>query len=184
MLMPVSNLETSDTVVHAQALVERALHSQSAKRHCGVDQTLTALRRGENAAWRELKLELARNIAEFLGFFAQDVQAVYVADAVDSQRHGLAENPPRRMIHLVVFANVKTAALKALVNALDRALNAAVNEYIGGGVSEHSLQAQLVDSADLEQLARYAALLTAPSQRPTCVWEREPVDAAESIAPR
>ncbi|OQY92887.1 MAG: hypothetical protein B6D41_08015 [Chloroflexi bacterium UTCFX4] len=182
--MSVSNLETSDAIVHAQALVERALHSQSAKRHYGVDQTLTALRRGENTAWRELKLELARNIAEFLGFFVQDVQAVYVADAVDSYRHELAENPPRRMIHLVIFANVKTAALKALVNALERALGAAVSEYVGGAVNEYSLQVQLVDSADLEQLARYAALLTAPSQRPTCVWEREPVGAAKSIAPQ
>jgi hypothetical protein len=77
------------------------------------------------------------------------------------------------MVHLVIFANPKTAALTSLVNALNRALTLVLQESGAGVKTERFLDVQLVNSAELENLARYAALLKAPNYLPTRVWQRE-----------
>lgn len=157
----------------AKVIVERALERVSARGHCAVEAVLADLQRGERAVWLELKLGLAHYAAEFLGFFDEDVKAVYVSDFADSYRRNSQERAPRRMVHLIVLAETKTAALKSVVNALDRALAGVVSERIGGTATERSLEVKLVDSADLEELGRFAALLTPVSHCATCVWERE-----------
>jgi hypothetical protein len=175
--MPLAALETSDASALADVIFGRALQWVSIRRQCAVEQALAELRRGEPAAWHALKLGLARYAAEFLGFFDEDVKAVYVADFADSYRREPDERAPQGMVHLIVFANSKTAALKSLINVLDRALDSVMSQRIGRTGTKHSLEVQLVDGADLEHLARYAALLMSVGDAPTCIWERDPADA-------
>lgn len=172
---PVLGLCTNDAHVIAGVIVTNALEWVGARLGCGKANVVKCLKRGDTAARRELKLGLARYLAEYLGFLDEDVKAVYVSDHVDNYRDEWAEKPPRWIIHLVVFADPKTAALASLVSALNRALASALRESVECGETEDFLGVQLVNSADLENLARHAALLTAPSYRPTRIWQQEPL---------
>jgi hypothetical protein len=171
---PVLALHTSDAHTIARVIVTNALEWVSASMDCDKSQVVKCLNRGETAAHHEFKLGLARYLAEYLGFLDEDIKAVYVSDHVGDYGGELPEKPPRWLIHLVIFADPKTAALTSLISALHRALTAAVRESIDCAKTEGFLDVQLVNSADLENLARYAALLTAPSDRPTHIWQREP----------
>lgn len=171
---PIVSLQTSDAHTIAGVIVTNALEWVSARLGCDKVKAVECLNRSDTAARRELKLGLARYLAEYLGFLDEDVKAVYVSDHMDNYRDESAENPPRWVIHLVVFADPKTAALSSLVSALNRTLTLVLGEAVECAETEGFLDVQLVNSADLENLARYAALLTAPSYRPTRIWQREP----------
>lgn len=171
--LPVFALYPSDAHTIARVIVTNALEWVSARLGCNRVQVVKCLDRGDMAAHRELKLGLARYLAEYLGFLDEDVKAVYVADHVDNYGGESPEKPRRWIIHLVVFADPKTAALTSLVSALNPALVLVLSELVEGAETEGFLDVQLVNSADLENLARYAALLSAPSYRPTRIWQRE-----------
>lgn len=171
---PVISLHTSDALTIARVIVTNALEWVSAKLRCDKDLVVECLNRGDMAARRELKLGLARYLAEYLGFLDEDVKAVYVSDHVDNSDGEMVAQSSRWVIHLVVYAEPKTAALTSLLGALNRALTTALRKSVECAEIEGFLDVQLINSADLENLARYAALLNAPSYRPTRVWQREP----------
>lgn len=166
-------LHTSDAHAIAKVIVANALDWVSARPRCDKSKLVKRLNRGDKAAQRELKLGLARYLAEYLGFLDEDVKAVYVSDHAEPYGGEATEKPTRWLIHLVVFAEPKTAALTSLLSALNRALTAALRESVVSAGTNGFLDVQLVNSADLENMARYAALLTAPSDRTTHIWQRE-----------
>lgn len=159
---PLSALDASDAHTIAEAIVNRALDWASTRLNADVSAVVTRLNRGDTAAQREFKLGLARHVAEYLGFLDKGVKAVYVADHVNPRRSELDAVAPRWTVHLVVFAEPKTAALKSLLSALNDAFAMVLREYLNCARMERFLDVQLVNRADLENLARCAALLTAP----------------------
>lgn len=171
---PVLSLHTSDMHTIAGVIVTNALEWVSAKLRCDKVRVVDCLNRGDPAARRELKLGLARYLAEYLGFLDEDVKAVYVSDHVDNYAGESVAGSSRWVIHLVVYAEPKTAALTSLLGALNRALTAEMRKSVEYAETEGFLDVQLINSADLENLARYAALLNAPRYRPTRIWQREP----------
>lgn len=175
------SLETSDAHSIAGVIVTNALEWVSARVGYDKSEAVKCLNRGDTVAHREFKLGLARYLAEYLGFLDEDVKAVYVADHSANYGGESPEKPSRWSTHLVVFADPKTAALTLLINALNPALANALRESLECAKTEGFLDVQLVNSADLANLARYAALLTAPNYRPTRIWQRELLTTAERI---
>lgn len=175
----------SDARTIAEVVVRNALKWVGTRTRRSIDEVVKSLNQGDVTAHRELKLGLARHIAEYLGFLDEDVKAVFVADHMDQYAEDGNEPERRWVVHLVIFANPKTAALTSLVNALDRALTRALQESGAGVETERFLDVQLVNSAELENLARYAALLRAPKYLPTRVWQREAREAhsPDRVAP-
>lgn len=171
---PLMSLQTNDAYTIAEVIVTNAFEWAGARLNCPVSRVVQCLNHGDPAARREFKLGLARYLAEYLGFLDEDVKAVYVSDLIENYRDETAAVPSRWVIHLAVFADPKTAALASLVNAMNRALILVLDKEVAGAEPEGFLDVQLVNSADLENLARYAALLSAPNSRPTRIWQREP----------
>jgi hypothetical protein len=171
---PVVALQTSDAHAIAGAIVNNALDWVSARLDSSRDAAVRRLNRRDTAAQRELKLGLARYVAEYLGFFDEDVKAVYVADHSDTYQNKSDTAASRSIIHLVVFADPKTAALTLLVEALNRALTRVLSNSVEFTKTERFLDVQVVNSADLANLARYAALLTTPpSANHKRIWQRD-----------
>ena len=75
-------------------------------------------------------------------------------------------------MHLLVWAQCKTAALRALIAALDRALARAYTDMLGEGCPAGLLDVQVVDDADVGRRSGYGALLSSMYHRPVQVWQR------------
>ena len=75
-------------------------------------------------------------------------------------------------VHLLVWAQPKTAALNGLVETWDRALAQGYAEMINGHRLANVLDVQVVDDADVEKRVGYGALLSSLHHRPIQVWER------------
>lgn len=174
----VSPLYVDDAASIARAIVGSAVERVSARLGVDPQDVPEILQRGEELARGEFKLGLARRAAEFLGLYDEDVKAVYVYDHEGRSQGGGGEEPRRWQVHLIVWTEPKTAALKSLVSALDRALGGVLGESERGAGAEHCLDVQLVDNADIRSDAGYAALLSSPRFRPTRVWQREPAGAS------
>ncbi len=176
-VLPASAHSTSDAHAIAGAIVSITLEGAGARLGCDKVQVVKRLNDGDMGARREIKLGLAQYLAEYLGFLDEDVKAVYVSDHVDNYRAESAEKLYPWNVQLVVYADPKTAALTLLLSALKRALARALRESVEVGGTEDFLDIQTVNRADLENLARYAALLTAPGNGTTRVWQREPPES-------
>jgi hypothetical protein len=102
------------------------------------------------------------------------VKAVYVLD-YDATPEDLCFgrlNQGTPLVHLIVWTKRKTAALRSLVAALDRALAQAYAELLGGCQIEILLDVQIIDDADVENRTGHGALLQAIHHRPIPIWER------------
>lgn len=167
----------NDAVSIARAIVGSAVERVSVRLGIAQQDVPEILQRDEEQARGEFKLGLARCAAEFLGLYDHDVKAVYVYDHEGGSQGGAGEGARQWQVHLIVWAEPKTAALKSLVSALDRALGSVLAESVRGADAAHFLDAQLIDNADMRSDAGYAALLSSPRFRPTRVWQREPAAA-------
>lgn len=167
-------LYTSDARAIAEIIVGNTLEWASARLQCELDEVIQSLNNGDLTVQRELKLGLAHFVAEYLGFLDRDIKAVYIANSADPDRDRTRDTAPPLMIQLVVYAEPKTAALASLIGALNRALTAVLQASVASVGHDRFLDVQLVNAADREKLARYAALLTPPIQYGMRIWERKP----------
>lgn len=169
-----SALLMSDAYSTAEAILDGALE------FCAMEMALDShqsvierLRQGDRVAQSLCQCGLAEYIAEHLGACDAGVRAVYVYD------HDVAgeEEPDGRgadlLIHLIVWAEPRTAALSSLITALDQALAKSFGDQLGNGPLTHFLDAQLIDDADVQRRAGYAALFLSPHHQPVQVWKRE-----------
>src|SRR5512146_498674 len=88
-----------------------------------LDRVRERLRDGDPALWSGCRLALARRGGEYLEACDDNVKAVYIYDnewAPEDPPWGKAPGSP--VLHLIVWAQPKTAALRALIAVLDRAL--------------------------------------------------------------
>jgi hypothetical protein len=116
---------------------------------------------------------IAKRLAVSLGAVDEHVRAVYVLD-YDATPEDLCFGTLDRgmpLIHLIVWAERKTAALGSLVAALDLALARACADLVGGSAAAGLLDVQVVDDADVENRTGYGALLHSIHHRPIQIWE-------------
>jgi len=133
------------------------------------------LRQKDRTACEYCLYSIAKTVAASLGGVDENVRAVYVLD-YDATPEDLCFgtlNQGTPLVHLIVWAERKTAALGSLVAALDRALAQVYSDLIGGPQVEALLDVQVIDDADVENHTGHGALLYAIHHRPIRVWERK-----------
>jgi hypothetical protein len=152
--------------------------------HMGMASSETVvenLRQGDESTRRSFRRGLGQEIAKFLGLCDDDVKAVYLYDHDVEAVHADAEWSPH-IVHLIVWAQPKTAALNSLVAVLNRALTRAFDDLIGDLLPIHLLDVQLVDDLEVKRRAGYAGLLFSPRFQSLEVWKRESVSHSHALA--
>jgi hypothetical protein len=169
-----SSLALSDAVRLAETALTRALEFSAQK--IGVDchrAVVDRIRKGDKAACGYCHYGLAKEIAERLGELAQDVKVVYLCDYdATPQDSCFCEGTGAALLHLIVWAERRTAALNSLVEVLDRALVTKYADLIDQPHLAHLLDVQVVDDADVEKRVGYGAMLYSLHNRPIEVWKR------------
>ena len=171
-----------DSVNAADAILNRALA-------CCLDEIplknqaalVECLRQGNHTANSRYKHNLAQQMAEHLGMCDDDVKVVYIYDHDIEDTHWDEEWSPL-IVHLIVWAQPKTAALNSLIAALNRALTRCYGDLIGDLPPVHLLDVQVIDDVEVKNRAGYASLLFSPHFRPLVVWKREPDSHSNAIA--
>jgi hypothetical protein len=101
------------------------------------------------------------------------IKAVYIFDfEATPEDICFAEVTPDIIIHLIVWAQRKTAALNSLIGALDRALVRIHVELLHMPQLKHLLDVQVVDDRDVENRLGFGALFSSLHHRPLPVWKR------------
>ncbi len=140
----------------------------------GPEAVADLLRRDDRDACGYCLYGIAKYVASSLGAMDDQVKAVYVFDH-DATPEDLCFGTLGRgapLVHLIVWTVRKTAASRALLAALDRALAQAYADLLERPPLESMLDVQVVDDADVENRRGHGALLHALHQRPVQVWER------------
>jgi hypothetical protein len=76
------------------------------------------------------------------------------------------------LVHLIVWTGRKTAALRAFIGVLDRALTQTYADLLGKPQVTSLLDVQVIDDDDVERRAGYGALLGSIHHRPMQIWAR------------
>jgi hypothetical protein len=139
------------------------------------EQAAERLRGHDGPACSYCMYSIAAQAGESLGSLDEQVKAVYTLD-YDATPGDLCFAPDAASaaptIHLIVWTQRKTAALDALVAALDRALVGAFTDLLGQHGLAYLLDVQTIDDGDVETGTGYGALLRAIHNRPIQVWTR------------
>ena len=131
------------------------------------------LREGDGEACGYCHYSVAKQVAESLGALDENTKGAYIYDYDATPEDFCFGEAGRALpIHLLVWAERKTAALNAVVETWDRALAQRYAEMIGRHQPAHLLDVQVVDSADVEKRIGYGALLSSLHHRPIQIWKR------------
>jgi len=168
-------LQCAEMSISADELLAQALSYCAAKMGLDGPQAVAErMRQGDGAASGYCLYSVAGQVAEAIGSLDRNVRAAYVFDCEatpeDECLGEVARGAP--LVHLLVWTQRKTAALGALVSALDRALVRAYAAALGVGRPASLLDVQVIDDADVGRRSGYGALLGAMYHRPVQVWER------------
>jgi hypothetical protein len=166
--------EVKDVAGTAQVVLTQAVEYCAQKMRLDSSQAvIDRLQAGDGQACGYCHYSVAKQVAESLGAMDDNIKAAYIYD-YDATPEDICFGEAGRAlpIHVLVWAERKTAALKVLVETWDRALAQSYAEMIGGHQSAHLLDVQVVDNADVEKRIGYGALLSSLHQRPVQVWRR------------
>lgn len=159
----------------ARDTVSEALSFCAQKLNLGhsVQAALSRLQEGDAAASKYWQYGLAKRVAEHLAGWDASVKAVYATD-YDATPEDIVFSTQTQtsLVHLIVWAERKTAALDSLVAALDSALVKRYADLTGMKHLAHLLDIQVVDDGDVEARKGYGAILTSLYNRPIQVWAR------------
>jgi hypothetical protein len=159
-----------------QAILSHALSYCAAKMSLGGPRIAAErLCQGDDAASGYCLYCIAKQAAETIGALDENVRAVYTFDCEatpeDASLGEIARGAP--LVHLLVWTQRKTAALDALLAALDRALARAYADMLGVGRPAGLLDVQVVDDVQVGRRSGYGALLSSMYHRPVQVWQRQ-----------
>ncbi len=130
------------------------------------------LRQGDRAATEYFHYNLATEIGRKLGEWDADVQGAYLCD-YDATPLDLAFDETRSpLIHLILVVERKTAALGALLAAVDNALVLLYRDLTGRTELAHLLDVQAVDPEEIRNRIGYGAFFSSLHYRPVPLWTR------------
>jgi hypothetical protein len=166
--------EVKDVAGTAQVVLIQAMEYCAHKMRLDSSQAvIDRLRAGDGKACEYCHYSVAKQVAESLGALDDNIKAAYIYD-YDATPEDLCLGEAGRAlpIHLLVWAQPKTAALNVLVETWDRALAQSYAKTIGARQLAHVLDVQVMDDTAVEQRIGYGALLTSLHHRPIQVWKR------------
>ena len=136
-------------------------------------EVVAHLRAGQGKACEYCHYSVAKQVAASMGELDANIKAAYIYD-YDATPEDLCFGETGRglPIHLLIWANRKTAALSALAETVGRALAQQYAMMIGVPQPAHLLDVQIVDDADVERRLGHGALLSSLYHRPVEVWRR------------
>jgi hypothetical protein len=169
-----SSSQPSDVTSLAEAILTQALEFCATKLNLESYETaVERLQQGDNITFSYWRYGLAKKGAEYLGEWDEGIKAVYIFDfEATPEDICFAEVTPDIIIHLIVWAQRKTAALNSLIGALDRALVRIHVELLHMPQLKHLLDVQVVDDRDVENRLGFGALFSSLHHRPLPVWKR------------
>ncbi len=163
-----------DPVSTVEYIVTKALTSSAQKMGLGDTEALvTCLRNCDCAAVSYYCHDVARELGEVLGAWSKNVRAVYACRCDDntSGECCLGGNTATMdLIHMIIWAEKKSKALNALIDALDSAMVQEHRRLLGRHQLKQVLDAQVVDDEDVRNRTGYAVLLGSIHQPPIQVW--------------
>jgi hypothetical protein len=168
-------MQPAKASVAAEGILAQALSYCSHKMGLdGPQAAVERMRQGDGVACGYCLYSIAKQAAESIGTLDGNVRAVYTfqgdATPEDECFGEVAQGAP--LVHLIVWAQRKTAALCSLVVALDRSLVRAYTSVVDIGQPSGLLDVQVIDDADVENRNGYGALLGSIHHRPIKVWHR------------
>jgi len=136
-------------------------------------QALDRLRQGDSMACSYWHYALAQQVAEQMGAWDEDIQAAYVCtyDATP-QDVCFSEQASLYPVHIIIWAQRKTAALRALVETMDHALLQCCADIVNASEQTHILDIQIVDDNEVQNRLGYGAMLSSIYNRPIQIWQR------------
>lgn len=169
-----SSFRPSDVTSLAEAILTQTLEFCAAKLNLDNSETVAErLQQGDRITLSHWHYGLAKKGAECLGEWDKDIKAVYIYDyEATPEDICFAEVTPDIIIHLIVWAQRKTAALNSLIEVLDRALVQIHLELLHMHPLKHLLDVQVIDDRDVENRLGFGALLSSLHHRPLLVWKR------------
>jgi hypothetical protein len=166
--------EVKDVAGTAQVVLIQAMEYCAQKMRLDSSQAvIDRLRAGDGKACEYCHYSVAKQVAESLDALDDNIKAAYIYD-YDATPEDLCFGEAGRAlpIHLLVWAQPKTAALNVLVDTWNRVLAQSYAEMLGGRQPAHVLDVQVVDDTAVEQRTGYGALLSSLHHRPIQVWKR------------
>ena len=167
--------QPAETSVAAGDVLARALSYCAGKMDLDGPQTvIERMRQGDGVACGYCLYSVAKQVAKAIGSLDGNVHAVYTFDCDATPEDECLGEVVRGMplVHLLVWTQRKTAALRALIAALDRALVRAYADVLEEGQPASLLDVQVIDDADVERRSGYGALLGSMYHLPVQVWQR------------
>ena len=164
----------SDVSSVVETILDRALDFCVHKLNLdGSEAVMDLLRQGDHTTYRYWLHGLAKHVAGHLGVWDESIQGIYIYD-YDATPEDLSfvEVAPDPLIHLIVWARRKTAALNSLIEGLDRALAQAHVERLGTPQLKHLLDVQVVDDNEVDNRRGYGAFFSSLHHRPLPLWKR------------
>lgn len=138
-----------------------------------ISTTLNQLRLGNSTANGYFSYGLAKQVADYLSAYDDDIQAVYMYDHDATPEDScFGDAAGMQLVHLIVWSKRKTAAFASLVAALDRALIEEFASFAGVRPKAHMLDVQIIDDEDVNNRVGYGASLSSLNYRPIEVWKR------------
>ena len=136
-------------------------------------QVVAHLRAGQGKACEYCHYSVAKQVAASMGELDANIKVAYTYD-YDATPEDLCFGERGRglPIHLLIWAERKTAALSALAETLGRALAQQYAMIVGVAQPAYLLDVQVVDDADVERRLGHGALLHSLHHRPVEVWRR------------
>jgi len=170
-----ASVQSAGTGIPTQEILSHALAYCAVKMALdGLPSVVERLRQGDGTACAYCLYSIATQVAEKIGALDENVKTIYTLDydaTPEDECFGGAAHlgPP---VHLIVWTRRKTAALLALVEALDRLLVQAYASLLDKPGLAGFLDVQVVDDADVGRRLGYGALLSSMHHRPIPVWQR------------
>jgi hypothetical protein len=166
--------EVKDVAGTAQVVLTQAVEYCVQMMRLDSSQAVTdLLMAGNGKACEYCYYSVAQRVAESLGILDENIKAAYIYD-YDATPEDLCFGVAGRAlpIHLLVWAERKTAALNVLAETWDRALAQGYAKVIGGRQPAHVLDLQVVDDTDVEERLGHGTLLFSLHHRPVQIWSR------------
>ena len=169
-----SSSNPTDVTAEADAILTQALDFCAQKLNLSSSEAVVEnLRQGDSSTYRYWTYGLAKKASEQLGAWDESIIGIYIYDyEATPEDVCFSEVAPDPLIHLIIWAQRKTAALKSLMEALDNALTQAHIERLGTHHLKYVLDVQVVDDYDVASRRGYGALFSSLHHRPLPVWRR------------
>jgi len=164
-----------DPVAMVELVIKEALKSSASKMGLhDVKSIINCVKKGDATACSYCHYYVAKDLGRVLGLWDENIRAVYAYGYDDNtSAEECAENISFSLVHMIIWAERKTKALYAMIEAIDRVMVQIHRKLFGIRELQRVLDIQVIDDEDVKNRTGYAALLKSIYQMPVQVWSND-----------